>query len=136
MTGVDWIIVGVVALMALLGWSQGFLAGALSLVGFALGAFLGTRLGPLLLPDGAESPYAPLFGLVGALLAGAVLASASRGSARAAPRPARCPGLTAVDGLLGAVLMGAVGLGLAWVARRRRAPDAGLPGSAPTSSAR
>ena len=39
--------------------------GVLSLAGFALGAFLGTRLGPLLLAEGAHSPYAPLFGLAG-----------------------------------------------------------------------
>jgi len=116
MTGVDWIIIGVVALMALLGWSQGLIAGALSLVGFGLGAFLGTRLGPLLLPDGSESPYAPLFGLMGALLAGAVLASGFEGFGAVLRRSLRpVPGLTAVDGLLGSVLMGAVGLALAWV---------------------
>ena len=116
MTGVDWIIIGVVALMALLGWSQGLIAGALSLVGFGLGAFLGTRLGPLLLPDGSESPYAPLFGLMGALLAGAVLASGFEGLGAVLRRSLRAvPGLTAVDGLLGSVLMGAVGLALAWV---------------------
>ena len=116
MTGVDWIIIGVVALMALLGWSQGLIAGALSLVGFGLGAFLGTRLGPLLLPDGSESPYAPLFGLMGALLAGAVLASGFEGLGAVLRRSLRpVPGLAAVDGLLGSVLMGAVGLALAWV---------------------
>src|SRR6185436_12059201 len=81
MTGVDWIILGVVALLALFGWMQGFVAGALSLVGFALGALIGTRLGPLLLPDGKESPYAPLFGLFGALVAGAILASGFEGIA-------------------------------------------------------
>ena len=42
--------------------------GVLSFGGFALGAFLGTRLGPLLLPQGSSSPYAPAFGLLGALL--------------------------------------------------------------------
>src|SRR4051812_19446514 len=103
--------------MALFGFSQGFLAGILSLAGFALGAFLGTRLGPLVLPDGDESPYAPLFGLGGALLAGAVLATGFEGIGAMLRRGMRiAPGLTAVDGLLGAVLMGCLGLGLAWVA--------------------
>src|SRR3954447_23365933 len=116
MTGVDWIIVGAVALLALFGYSQGFLAGALSLVGFALGAFLGTRLGPLVLPDGDESPYAPLFGLLGALLVGAVLASGFEGLGALMRRSLRvAPGATTLDGVLGAVLMGCVGLGLAWV---------------------
>jgi S1-C subfamily serine protease len=116
-TGVDWIIVGVVALMALFGFGQGFLAGALSLAGFALGAFVGTRIAPLLLPDGKASPYAPVFGLMGALLAGAVLASGFEGIGNRLRRVLRiAPGAGLVDGVLGAVLMAALGLGLAWVA--------------------
>jgi S1-C subfamily serine protease len=114
-TGVDWIIVGVVALMALFGWAQGFLAGALSLIGFALGAWIGTRVGPLVLPKGSQSPYAPLFGLFGALLAGAVLASGFEGIAGVLRGVLRVPGLAALDGLLGAALMACLGLGLAWV---------------------
>src|SRR4029453_15609951 len=62
MTGLDWVIVAFTALMAVYGYAQGFLVGALSLVGFAAGAFIGTRLGPLLIPDGSESPYPPIFG--------------------------------------------------------------------------
>ena len=54
-------------------------SGALSFCGFALGAFLGTRLAPLLLPQGSSSPYAPAFGLLGALLGGAILASGLEG---------------------------------------------------------
>ena len=115
MTGVDWIILGVVALLALFGYAQGFVAGALSLAGFALGAWVGTRLGPLLLPDGKDSPYAPLFGLVGALLAGAVLASGFEGIGAGVRRALRVPGFSVVDGILGAVLMACLGLGLAWV---------------------
>ena len=117
MTGVDWIIVGVVLLLALFGFGQGFVAGALSLAGFALGAFVGTRVGPLLLPDGKDSPYAPVFGLVGALLAGAVLASGFEGVAARLRRNLRiAPGARTLDGALGAVLMACLGLGLAWVA--------------------
>jgi hypothetical protein len=59
-TGVDWLIVAFTALLALYGFMQGFIVGVLSLVGFAAGAFLGTRVGPLLLPSGSRSPYAPL----------------------------------------------------------------------------
>ena len=64
MTTVDWIIVAVAAAAAVFGYRQGFLVGALSLAGFALGAFAGTRLAPLVLPQGAQSPYATLFGLL------------------------------------------------------------------------
>src|SRR3712207_8745508 len=46
-----------------------------SLAGFLGGAFLGSRIGPLVLEDGAESPYAPLFALTGAFLIGGLLAT-------------------------------------------------------------
>jgi S1-C subfamily serine protease len=114
-TAIDWLIVAFTALLALYGYVQGFIVGILSLIGFALGAFLGTRLGPLLLPGGDHSEYAPLFGLVGALLAGGVLATGFEGLGVHARRFLRLPGLRAVDGLLGAVLTASVGLGIAWI---------------------
>src|ERR1700681_510827 len=101
-TGVDWLIVAFTALLAVYGYVQGFIVGVLSLVGFALGAFLGTRLTPLLLPSGAHSPYAPLFGLLGALLVGGVLASSFEGFGLHARAALRLPGLRTVDGFLGA----------------------------------
>jgi hypothetical protein len=115
-TGLDFIIAGGVALLALYGWARGFIAGALSLGGFALGAFLGTRLGPLVLTEGTRSPYAPLFGLVGALLAGGLMATVLQGVGARLRRRLRFPGLTALDGALGALLTAALGLGLAWIA--------------------
>ena len=78
-TQLDWIIVAFAAILACFGFRRGFIVGVLSFAGFAIGAFLGTRLGPLLLPQGSASPYAPAFGLVGALLAGAILASGLEG---------------------------------------------------------
>jgi len=115
MTTVDWAIVAFTVLLAVYGYRQGFLVGALSLVGFALGGFLGTRLGPLLLSDGARSPYAPLFGLLGGLLVGGVLASGFEGFAHRARSALRLPGLRAVDGLLGAVLTAGIALAVAWI---------------------
>ncbi len=116
MTVVDWVIVALTAMLALHGYARGFIVGALSLVGFAVGALIGTRLAPLILPSGARSPYAPLFGLVGALLVGGVFASGFQGVGRAARRVLRIPGLRVVDGFAGAVLTGCVGLGIAWMA--------------------
>jgi Trypsin-like peptidase domain/Colicin V production protein len=114
-TSVDWIIAGFTLLMALWGWAQGLIVGALSLAGFAGGALAGSRLGPLLLEEGSRSPYAPLFALVGALLLGGVLASGLellgyhlRG--RLGER------LGLLDGVGGAALVGCLGLGLAWLA--------------------
>ena len=115
MTGVDWLIVAFTVLLAMYGYAQGFIVGALSLVGFGLGAFLGTRLAPLVLPGGSHSQYAPLFGLIGALLAGAVLASGFEGVGARARMFLRLPGLRTVDGLLGAALTASVALGIAWI---------------------
>jgi S1-C subfamily serine protease len=115
MTGLDWVIIAFTVLMAVYGYAQGFFVGALSLVGFAAGAFLGTRLGPLLIPDGAHSPYAPLFGLMGALFAGAILATGLEGLALTLRRRIRAPALDVVDGALGALLTACVALGIAWI---------------------
>ncbi len=115
MSALDWVIIGFTALLAFYGYLQGFIVGALSLVGFAVGAFLGTRLAPLLLSEGSRSPYAPLFGLIGALLAGGVFASGLEGLGNRARSALRIPGLKTVDGLLGAALTACVGLGIAWI---------------------
>ncbi|HWH44212.1 MAG TPA: MarP family serine protease [Thermoleophilaceae bacterium] len=114
MTSVDWIIIGFTLLMALWGYAQGLIVGALSLAGFAGGAFLGARLGPLLLEEGSRSEYAPLFGLVGAMLVGGIFASgfevvAYRLRVRMGDR------LGIVDGIGGAVLIACLGLALAWL---------------------
>ena len=115
MTGLDWIIVALVTLLAFVGYGQGFLVGALSLAGFVAGAYLGSRLGPELLEQGAQSPYAPVFALGGAILGGGLLAVALESAGRAVRRRLVIPGLGLLDGLLGAVLLAVIGLGLAWV---------------------
>jgi trypsin-like peptidase/colicin V production protein len=115
-TALDWAIVAFTSLMAVYGYAQGFVVGALSLAGFAGGAFLGTRLGPELLPEGSASPYAPLFGLLGALTAGAILAAGLEGVALAVRRRLGYGrAINAIDGLLGAALTACVGLGIAWI---------------------
>jgi S1-C subfamily serine protease len=115
MTRLDWIIVAFVAVMALFGFRRGFIVGVLSVGGFALGAFLGTRLGPLLLGQGSASPYAPAFGLVGALVAGAILAGGLEGVGWRLRRTLLLPGLGVLDGALGALLSAAVGLAIVWI---------------------
>src|ERR1700742_5211250 len=115
MSALDWVIVGFTVLLAFYGYLQGFIVGALSLAGFAVGAFVGTRLAPLLLSQGARSPSAPLFGLLGALLAGGVFASGLEGVGARVRSALRLPGLRTVDGLLGAALTACVGLGIAWI---------------------
>jgi hypothetical protein len=113
-TALDWIIVAFTAVMAIWGYAQGLIVGALSLAGFAGGAVLGSRLGPLLLEDGSRSPYAPLAALLGALLVGGVLAG---GLELLGFRLRHLLGnrLGVLDGIGGAVLLGCLGLGLAWI---------------------
>ncbi|MHB8240858.1 MAG: MarP family serine protease [Solirubrobacteraceae bacterium] len=115
MTQLDWIIVAFAVILAVFGFRQGFIVGVLSFGGFAIGAFLGTRLGPLLLPQGSSSPYAPAFGLVGALLGGAILASGLEGLGFRLRRTLIVPGMGLLDGLLGAVLGAGLALGIVWI---------------------
>jgi S1-C subfamily serine protease len=114
-TRLDWIIVAFVVVMSFFGFRRGFIVGVLSVGGFAIGAFIGTRLGPLLLGQGSSSPYAPAFGLVGALLAGAILAGGLEGVGWRLRSGLRVPGLGMLDGALGALLSAAVALGIVWI---------------------
>lgn len=127
MTGLDWAIVAFALLLAWIGYRQGFIVGVLSFAGFAAGAFIGTRIGPLLLPHGSSSPYAPAFGLLGALLAGAILASGLEGIGLRLRRIIRLPGLGVVDGALGALLSAAIALGVVWIIAAVAAQIPGQP---------
>ena len=60
MSLVDVGIVLFVIALAAVGYTRGLIASALPLVGFVGGIALGARVGPTLLPDGAESSYAVL----------------------------------------------------------------------------
>ncbi len=115
MTSVDWIIVAFAAVLAFFGYRQGFIVGVLSFAGFIVGAFIGTRVGPLLLPQGSSSPYAPAFGLIGALLAGAILATGLEGLGFMVRRTLVLPGIGLLDGLLGAAFGAALALGIIWI---------------------
>ena len=111
MTGLDWIILGIVILLALFGWAQGFVAGALALVGFAIGAWVDARRAAAA-AGRRESAWAPATGLIGALVAGAVLAIGFEGLGARLRGRVRTPVGSTVDGALGAVLTACVGLGI------------------------
>jgi S1-C subfamily serine protease len=115
-TGVDWIIVGLVLLLALFGWAQGFISGVLALTGLALGAWIGSRIGPLVLSEGSHSQWAPAFGLLGALIVGALLSALFEAFGAPVRRAlASVPGFAAADGAFGAVLVAVAGLGVIWI---------------------
>jgi S1-C subfamily serine protease len=112
----DWAILAFTFALALWGYRQGLIVGALTLIGFAAGAFVGSRVGPLLLSKGADSPYAPLCGALGALLVGAMAAVTLESFALGLrERLLRRPFLRTADGAGGAALIASVALGLAWV---------------------
>jgi S1-C subfamily serine protease len=115
-TALDWAIIAFTLALGLWGYRQGLIVGALTLAGFAVGAAAGSRLAPLVLSQGSESPYAPLCAALGALVAGALVAVAVEGFAlglRARLIQRRL--LHLLDGAGGATLIGAVALGVAWI---------------------
>jgi S1-C subfamily serine protease len=115
-TALDWIIVALTLTTAAAGYFQGFVVGAATLAGFAVGLFLGARLGQAVVAQGSQSPYAPLFGLGGALIGGMLFGSALEALGYGLRRRITGPSLGIVDGLAGAVLSTGVALGLVWLA--------------------
>jgi S1-C subfamily serine protease len=115
-TVLDWAILAFTLALALWGYRQGLIVGALTLLGFGIGAFAGSRIGPLLLSKGSHSPYAPLCAALGALLIGALMAVTVESFALGLrEKIVRRPFFNAADGAGGAALIASVALGLAWV---------------------
>lgn len=116
MTPLDWGIAAFTFFLALWGFRQGLIVGALGLAGLAAGAVLGSRLSPVFLDHGANSPYAPLAALVGAIVVGSItLALAVTLGEKVRDSAVRHPFWEVIDGIGGALLIAAVGLGIVWV---------------------
>jgi uncharacterized membrane protein required for colicin V production len=115
-TRLDWIVLGVVAVTALLGLWQGLVISALSATGVILGGVIGARVAPHLLPDGSESPYTPLVALVGA--AGFAVLFEIFGSSIGAAIRSRLPvgPLRTADSAGGLAFGALAGLALVWIA--------------------
>ncbi len=115
MTLVDWFALAVVLLAAVVGLQRGLVLSAFSLAGLLAGAYGGARIAPHLFHGGADSRWAPVAGLVGAIFGAALLqvgamlaGSALRGGLRLTP-------LRLVDSAGGLVLGAAAGLAIVWV---------------------
>ena len=116
MTWVDWAVVAFAALLAIRGAQQGFVAGALSLLGFVVGAVVGGRLGSAVLQSGSHSRYAPLIALGGGILLVVLFqALGLRIGLELRSEVLRIPELRSLDTAGGVVLGAATGLFLAWV---------------------
>ncbi len=114
MTPLDWIIVVFAAGMVVAGYGRGLIVGGLALLGFAIGAFAGARIGPMLLEEGSSSPWAPLVSLICVLLLGALVATLLEVLGIQLRRGLRGP-LGVADGIGGALLVGALALAIAWI---------------------
>ena len=115
MTLVDLLVVVVVGVAALAGWRRGLVAQLVSFSGVLLGAIVGSRVAPLFLSEGAESPWIPLASLVGALV-GAVLLQALMSMLGTSMRARIAPGRFRIADSAGGLATGAlVGLGMMWL---------------------
>jgi uncharacterized membrane protein required for colicin V production len=112
----DWIAIAIVLLAAVGGMRRGLVLSAFSLVGLAVGAYVGSRLAPHVLSGGSSSTWTPVAGLVGAVLGAMLLQFAAlvagsfiRGGMRLTP-------LRFLDSAGGLLLGGAIGVAIVWVA--------------------
>jgi S1-C subfamily serine protease len=115
MTRLDWILLGVIAVAALVGLRKGLVAGMLAISGIVAGAVVGARLAKVVLPGGSHSPYAPLVGLAGAVVGAIFLESVGSMVGSLFRSGLRLPPLRALDSAGGLVLGAAAGLALVWV---------------------
>src|SRR5262245_60247540 len=115
MTRLDWILLGVIAVAALVGLRKGLVAGMLAISGIVAGAVVGARLAKIVLPGGSHSPYAPLIGLAGAVVGAIFLESVGSMVGSLFRSGLRLPPLRALDSAGGLVLGAAAGLALVWV---------------------
>jgi S1-C subfamily serine protease len=114
-TTLDWFAVVLAVLAGIVGLRRGLLVSALSLAGVLVGAVIGGRIAPHLLPSGSASPYTPLVALAGALTFAFLLeglGALAGGSLRASLPLGIARRLDSAGGLvLGAV----TGLAVVWV---------------------
>ncbi len=111
----DVIVILWVAISALVGFRRGLTAQALALGGFALGAWVGSRLAPHALSTSERVDWQPVAALLGAIACGAIVQMATAPIASTLRRRWLLGPLATIDGAGGMVVGAALGLGVAWL---------------------
>ena len=114
MTTVDWIALGVIGLAALSGLRRGLVATGLALAGLIVGAIVGSRVAPGLLPD-RVSQYSSLVAIGGAVIGAGVLHAVASFAGSIVRGGLRIPGIRQLDSLGGAFVGAAMGAAVVWV---------------------
>lgn len=121
MTFLDWVIIFIIILFILRGLRAGLSASALSIVGLLVGAYIGYRIAPLVIERFSITTFASLV-VVGIVLFAALLVQSFGGALGASLHemlrriPILGGVLGALDGIGGALLGGALGVLLIWIA--------------------
>ena len=121
MLTVDLIAIAVTLAAAAYGFRQGLRASALAVIGFAVGAIIGSRLAPLVLEGGYEDTFAPAFALPAALLLGGILGATFERVGFGLRRHIRLRGMP--NAVAGALLAAFVALIAVWMAAALAARD-------------
>ena len=111
----DWIAIAIVLIAAVGGLRRGLVISAFSLVGLVVGAYVGSRIGPHLLPGGADSKWTPVAGLIGAVLGAMLLQFGALAAGSFVRGGLRLTPLRLVDSAGGLLLGAAIGLAIVWV---------------------
>ena len=114
MEGIDLFVVAWVVAAALMGLRRGFAGQVVVLLGFALGAAIGSRVAPHLLSGGERSPWQPMAARAGAVAGGLILQLAATPLADALRRRLAGP-LGTADRVGGMVSGGLLGLLALWM---------------------
>jgi S1-C subfamily serine protease len=135
-TRIDIVVIVWVGLSAVVGFRRGLVGQALALGGFALGALIGSRIGPHALSAGARESWQPVAALAGAIIGGLIAQIATAQLADMLRRRFLRGPLATLDGAGGLVVGGALGLAVAWLlaVTALHQPSLGLRGDVQRSS--
>jgi uncharacterized membrane protein required for colicin V production len=111
----DWIAIAIVLISAVGGFRRGLVLSAFSLVGLAVGAYVGSRLAPHLVHGGSDSTWTPVAGLIGAVLGAVLLQFAALSAGSFIRGGMRLTALRLIDSAGGLLLGGVIGLAIVWV---------------------